>query len=247
MGGFVQLSSILNSSRMKSYSSPMVEQCAVIGDIVASKRVENRLTLQRTLVAVLSRVNSECQDSLRQPFEPTIGDEFQGVFDSVGSATRATLLVRLLLWEEKPLEVRFGIGLGSFEVFDESGMHRSQDGPGWWAARDAIERAETAGRSTKLSAKSLTRLIKFEGSRSIMDREVASTNAFLECRDALVEGMNARQRRILTGALLGVSQREIATNEGISPSAVSQNLRRSGGLAVKQAQEMFELRVTWST
>ena len=44
--------------------------------------------------------------------------------------------------------------------------------------------------------------------------------------------LDARQRRLVLGVLRGTSQKELAAAEGISPSAVSQSLKRAGAPAI---------------
>ena len=55
---------------------------ALIGDIVASKQAPDRAALQKRLVTVLRAVN-EAVPSI-QPLEPTLGDEFQAVYETLG-------------------------------------------------------------------------------------------------------------------------------------------------------------------
>ena len=64
------------------------------------------------------------------------------------------------------------------------------------------------------------------------DERAPLVNAYLLSRDHLVTAMSARSRRLLLGRLQGRVQTELAAQEGISPSAVSQNLRKSGAHAV---------------
>jgi hypothetical protein len=64
--------------------------------------------------------------------------------------------------------------------------------------------------------------------------------AFLICRDATIDQMNDRQRRLLLGLLLGRSQTQLATKEGITQGAVSQSLRHSGAFAIEAAQLRLE-------
>ena len=63
-------------------------------------------------------------------------------------------------------------------------------------------------------------------------------NAFLIVRDGLVDRLNDRSRRMLRRSLEGASQHQIAAEEGISASAVSQAFAK-GVTAVRDAQRMF--------
>jgi DNA-binding CsgD family transcriptional regulator len=51
-------------------------------------------------------------------------------------------------------------------------------------------------------------------------------------RDHLISAMKPRERRVAAASLLGDAQADIAEAEGITQSAVSQSLRRSGGAAL---------------
>ncbi|HEX8050699.1 MAG TPA: SatD family protein [Solirubrobacterales bacterium] len=134
----------------------------LIGDIVASRQVDDRALLQERLAEVLRRSNTELRPKVR--FEPTIGDEFQACFYSVAQAVRASLLVRLDLLRTAGVDSRYGLGVGDVEVFSRSPL--SQDGPGWWAAREAMES------SRWLAQRSQTAFVRtyFEAHRPLRSR-----------------------------------------------------------------------------
>jgi hypothetical protein len=156
-----------------------------------------------------------------QELESTVGDEFQGAYSDPRQAARVALLVRLAMLPA--VDVRCGIGEGEAETFDAARRPRLQDGPAWWAAREALERMATPRRS------SLRTWLVGGGSDDL--------NARLMCRDALVDRLNDRGRRMLALALRGHSQQEIAAIEGVSKSAVSQAFAR-GITAVRDAEDL---------
>lgn len=198
---------------------------AVIGDLVGSRRSGPRAEVQGALQDALDASAAVAQPVDR--LEPTVGDEFQGVYGDLGLATLATLLVRLHL--PAPLDVRCGIGTGVREVFDAARTPMLQDGPAWWSARAAINAlAQPGGRS---------RRTWFDPGEVERTTDPAVMNAFLLTRDALVDRLNERSRRMLRRALAGATQREIANAEEISESAVSQAFAK-GVSAVRDAQQM---------
>jgi hypothetical protein len=209
----------------------------LIGDVVASREHVDRGGLQRSLSAVLSWAN-ELLDPV-QPLELAVGDEFQGGFSDVAAATRASLLLRLaLLVGEAGADSRYGLGHGEVTVFDQTRAPVSQDGPGWWSARDAIERAKRLADSPRTSfVRTCFGSVPEEIGAS--PPELAAVEPFLFCRDAIVERMNDRQRRLLLGLMLGRSQAQLSIEEGITQGAVSQGLHRSQAFAVEIAQERF--------
>ncbi|MBD1272271.1 RNA polymerase subunit sigma-70 [Aeromicrobium tamlense] len=202
---------------MKPSTSEVV---ALIGDLVASRTASSRSGAQEALITALETA-AQLVPSLQAP-APTIGDEFQSTHASLRDALVTALAVRLALPPE--MDARVGIGIGTIEVVGRSEYGLTQDGPAWWNARDAIGQVERReGRQS--------------GLRSWV-HEGGTVNAYLMVRDHVVSGFDGRQRRLALGLLQGRTQRELAEAEGISPSAVSQSLRRSGAHAVLDGLEL---------
>jgi hypothetical protein len=209
----------------------------VIGDIVASKRFDDRRAVHDALAAALDRVNVTVEPL--QPLEVTIGDEFQGGYATLGDALWASLLVRLELLPE--IDTRYGLGLGSFEVLEQGRRGVTQDGPAWWSAREAIVEVKSRERRAGHSRRGRT-WFDYGTDRDWSIRTpvrptptAATVYAFLACRDELVADLNDRPLRLLRGWLAGRNQTEMATAEGISQSAVSQQLARTGAYAIRDA------------
>jgi predicted transcriptional regulator len=64
-------------------------------------------------------------------------------------------------------------------------------------------------------------------------------NAALVGRDELLAGLDARSLSVLDGMLQGMSQQQIAQHVGVTPSAVSQRVRRDGLAAVVTIDELL--------
>jgi hypothetical protein len=203
----------------------------LIGDLIGSRHSAGRAELQRSLQRALDRTNDILEPE--QPLEPTVGDEFQGAFRDPLSAARASLLLRLELLKEAEIDARFGLGWGEVTVFEDR-TPLSQDGPGWWSARAAIERVEEVSPGGRTGF--LRTYLESQQLRDLPEGETQALNAFLFCRDALVGQMKPRSRRLLLGLLLDRPQVELAAEEHISQSAVSQNLNASGAWAIKLAE-----------
>jgi hypothetical protein len=192
---------------------------AVIGDLIGSRRLSDRVAVHQALTRSLSEVNDLLKPD--HPFAVTVGDEYQGACTSLADAVLAATLVRLTLLPA--VDVRCGIGYGAVMVHDAAESAIVQDGPGWWTAREAIDtvgRARDARRSWYVG----------EGSGTV--------NAFLLCRDHVIDRLNERGIRMLRLALLGRSQKQIAEAEDVWPSAVSQQFARGVG-AVVEAQHLM--------
>ncbi|OBK74388.1 SatD family protein [Mycobacterium sp. 1274761.0] len=198
---------------MKGKASSSV-RATLIGDVVGSRTVADRARVHRLLNQALRDVAAQAVD----PPAFTVGDEFQGAYPRVGLAIDAALSLRLAVASD--IDVRFGIGWGAVTMLDEAAG--IQDGPGWWAAREAIEWTASTQRQPALA------LVR-TSFRAAADRtDVDSINAALICRDHLLGSLDDRSTRIVKALLKNRTKRDIAAAEGISASAVSQRSGRDG-------------------
>lgn len=198
----------------------MLPGIALIVDIVGSRELDDRPSAQEAILAAFA-IADEVRP-FRQRLAPTFADEFQAVFDDAPHAVWATAVGRLLLPEG--IDCRFGLGAGELREVGPGLGGTVQDGSAWWRARAAIEEAH--GRQDRRNPYLRT---WFDGPGA------PTINALLLLRDAAIDRMRARERRIAGAALLGRSQVEIARAEGVTQSAVSQSLRRSGAAALVAA------------
>jgi hypothetical protein len=210
--------------------APNDSVATLIGDIVDSKSFDNRARLQATLESALRSVNATVQPI--QPLLSTIGDEFQGVFATVAEAVKASLLLRLELLRAGEVDSRYGLGYGEVTIFRAGSP--TQDGPGWWSARAGIAEAEASSLGSRTAF--VRTCFGRDRATALPAGETAALNAFLICRDAIVAEMSPRNRRFLRGLLLGRSQVDLAREEGVTQSAVSQALAGGGAHAIEAAE-----------
>ena len=226
---------------MPSVSSPAAPHprtaVALIGDLVSSREHPDRAAVQQALVRALAEVEALVPSV--QPLDVTLGDEFQGAYATVADAALAALLVRLALLPE--VDTRYGLGRGSFTVFDADRDLVSQDGPAWWAARSAVDTARS--RAGQPRSRSVRTWYAVEdpggGAEGSAAGGAAAVNAFLACRDEILARMSPRELRLLRALLLGEQQAAMAAQEGIGQPAVSQSLTRSGAYAVLAAHDLL--------
>jgi hypothetical protein len=216
-------------------------RCVLIGDIVDSRGAADRAALHRSVEAALLVVE-DAVPSLAG-LRVTVGDEFQGSYATLGDAVDAALRVRLALLPD--VDTRIGIGRGPVATLDaERGI---EDGPGWWAARSAVDAAEEA--ATRPATRHLRTVYRVapehletaEADAAGLDAAtVDAVNAAMLCRDHLVGSCSDRSIRLLRGLMQpNTTQGELATLEGISPSAVSQRVRADGLGAVLAAHDLL--------
>lgn len=204
-----------------------VASAALIGDLVGSRAVADRPALHARLTAALADVNADLDPPT--PLRVTLGDEFQGVFATVGDAVAASLRLRLALLPAQ--DVRHGIGWGDVAVLDAA--PRVEDGPAWWAARDAIHAVEQAQRH----AATRSRRTAYRLAAGADGPDPRPVEAALLLRDEMVGGLSPRSVSVLRGLLGGSTQRQVAEELGISASAVSQRVRADGLAALMAADD----------
>ncbi|MFD5226926.1 SatD family protein [Microbacterium sp. NPDC058342] len=199
---------------------------AVIADIVGSRRLRDRAKAQQIFDETIARVERE-HPLAEHALRPTVGDEQQGVYRTLDQALASLLLLQLALPDG--IEFRFGLGIGDIRAI-ESEHRELSDGPGWWAARDAIEAVHA--RQQRAVPTTRTWIVGAPGQDEVMETALAASNAYLLARDEIVVRMSERERRLAYGRAGGMSQRELAEQEGITQPAVSKALRSSGAAAL---------------
>lgn len=193
--------------------------CAVLGDVVGSRRAPDRAEVHNRLQGAVALVGGQI----------TVGDEFQARYATLGEAIAAALRVRLELWPH--VDVRFGIGRGAILDLDE--QRAIQDGPAWWAARAAIDGVRAASQTRALrSLRTAYRCPEDPAGE-------AAVNAALALRDQMLAAASDRSVRLFTGLVAGHTQADLAGTEGISRSAVSQQVGRQGVGALLHAQALL--------
>ena len=188
-----------------------------------SRTHRDRQALHDELSRPLARANAAVAG--QDPLVITVGDEFQGVYPTLGQALHASFVVRTALHPRT--DVRFGLGRGAVTTLDPvRGIH---DGPAYWAARDAITAAEERARKAQTRTSRTAYLGPDDAPRT-----VAAVQAALDCLDFMVGSMSTTSREILGGLMHGHAQHDVADRVGISASAVSQRVRRDGiGVALE--------------
>ncbi len=79
---------------------------ALIGDIIGSKKIDNRYQVQKSLESCLADLNNEFQAVLASKLSITLGDEFQGLLSLDAPLFQIIDRINLAM---KPYQVRFGI------------------------------------------------------------------------------------------------------------------------------------------
>lgn len=108
---------------------------ALIGDIIESKKIQDRAQAQQKLLQLMKELNQQYQKYLVSPFTVTAGDEFQALF--LPNSDMFQIIEQLSI-AFAPYESRFGIGAGDMITEINKEQSIGSDGPAYWLAREAI-------------------------------------------------------------------------------------------------------------
>ncbi len=118
------------------FNNDKKQYIAIIGDIVDSKKIQDRDKAQSRLKDTLSAVNKWYSNSIASDFIITLGDEFQGLLKSGEEAIR---IIEEIEYKMYPVKIRFGIGIGEITTEIDPKMSLGADGPAYYNARQMIE------------------------------------------------------------------------------------------------------------
>ena len=106
----------------------------VIGDLISSKRIQERKLMQRKLLKILNKVNT-ANTSIVSPYTLTLGDEFQAVYSKPSNLFRDLIFIEKNLY---PVKIRLSIAIGSITTSLNKKQAIGMDGPVFHIARDKI-------------------------------------------------------------------------------------------------------------
>lgn len=179
----------------------------LIGDVVGSRRLAARATLQRRLKTRLAALNTR-RPELVSRYTLTLGDEFQMVSrDASGIFTD----IFDLLAAVAPVQMRFGLAVGEIVTPLNHDQAIGMDGPAFHRARAVLERLKEEGR-----------LLGVQGDTAEPDPLVT---AILNVLSAQVEGWKPVRLQLFAGVLAGVPAATLAAQAGITARAVNKNIR----------------------
>jgi hypothetical protein len=118
-----------------------MSKIVLIGDIIASRKIKDRSSVQKNLKAVIRQINRK-NPNLLSPYTITLGDEFQAVFQKADQIFADIISILLALYPE---QVRFSIGIGSLDTPINKQQAIGMDGPAFYLARKGIEQLKATG------------------------------------------------------------------------------------------------------
>ncbi|TDO91998.1 SatD family protein [Halanaerobium saccharolyticum] len=176
------------------------DSIVVIGDIIDSKKIDNRKKVQNELIELLAKLNHDYQDYIEAPFKITLGDEFYGVLNNFSPVIN---ILQILEVEFREIDFRFGIGQGEFNNYNQG---------------TAYENALKAVKIAK-DKKFKIHLICVNN-----DKYFQIINLILHLYFSIFNKFTFNQKYIIYNLSRGKKQKEIAADLDSSQSSVSQSL-----------------------
>ncbi|MGD8594964.1 MAG: SatD family protein [Gammaproteobacteria bacterium] len=118
-----------------------MSKIVLIGDIIASRKIKDRSSVQKQLKAAIRQLNRK-NPNLLSPYTITLGDEFQAVFDK---ADRLFSDIINILFALYPEQVRFSVGVGAIDTPINKQQAIGMDGQAFYLARKGIEQLKASG------------------------------------------------------------------------------------------------------
>jgi len=199
----------------------------LLGDVIKSRAFVDQSELFNSIQEGLSWLNEHLESN--QPAQLMTGDEFQVAYDDVPSALLASTLISLRLADT--CRFRFGIGAGTI-ISDHQYSPAAQSGTAWWRAREAIDAIKGIQKSATRWPSTLNTLFIGEGIA-----EDHYINAFLICRDQILNRLDSKDARITLGLFLNESQSDVSRELKISQPTISSRQRANGPSALLRAHE----------
>jgi hypothetical protein len=207
----------------------MSNHCAIIGDIRQSRDIENWPEIFRLLTDTLEEVNSRFAGAVLIPFNPTVGDEFQGALKTPRHAYDVYTFIKASI----PVHVYFGLGIGVVEKTqsDDKGLR----GSAFYRARESLELCKTE-----------EGLIRLRTSDHPRNDEISNT--LLKFIDLHEINWTDRQREIIYFYRIHptLTHRQIGERFSIAQSTVTKIMKAAFFPIIKESEQVVFSRLSES-
>ena len=211
-----------------------VVYCAIIGDIIGSRNIEERSSVQKNLKKILDKINDEYRSEIASRFTITIGDEFQGLIRSTKYLLK---IIDTIKMEFYPNMLRFGVGFGIMytEIIEEVSI--GSDGPAYYAARKAIDEIKYSNNKYEQP----DRDILIYDDNKISNEKYDLINATLSLCRVIEKGWTQKQREVIVEMFYtNKSQRSLAEELGVKQSSIHRRLNSGNYFTYKNAKEKID-------
>ena len=215
---------------MSLSKSSTIKYIAIIGDIKMSKSIIERGKLQKHVINILKTINDKYAPSIASKFLITLGDEFQGL---LSSGDHLMDIIQFIKTEAQPIEIRFGIGVGTITTAINPEAALGADGPAYYMARECIDNMKMAERTKGRVCGNVQ--IRIDSSNHSQE---LSLNTIFNLMHCIEQNWTVKQKEIVYYALLHrEKQTDIAKQFNVSQSHVQQVFSKTHFYAYKDAYD----------
>ncbi|MGM0411472.1 MAG: SatD family protein [Bacillota bacterium] len=208
--------------------------CAIIGDIVNSRKISNRSKAQEKLKKILSNLNSNYKNNIASKFTITLGDEFQGLLFNTNNLISIIDRIKIDFY---PHIIRFGIGIGDINTKINKNISIGSDGPAYYAARKAIDDIKKVSKSYESPEQD----IKIYKYKDYNNTKLQLINSNLVLCTYIENRWTDKQIEVIKLLKFeNKSQREIAKEVQITQPSVQKRLNSSGYFTYKRSRDTVE-------
>ena len=209
------------------------EYIVIIGDIINSRKLNNRQEVQTKLKNVLKEINQQYVEEIMAKFVISLGDEFQGLIKKQGNIIKIISTIEEAL---APVKLRFGVGVGVVNTNIDFDNSLEIDGEAYYRARKMIQEIEN--RQSQY-VESYSNIMICSSDESSRDDELA--NATLSVCTSLKSKWTNRQKEIISAYLRNCeNQYKTAKALDIAQSSVNRALRGAEFYSYKTAMNKVE-------
>lgn len=189
--------------------------CVIVGDIIHSRRLEfdERKRTTEAIEKILMQINDSYRESILGAFGLVRGDSIEGVLYSQENALCIIRDIIRQVYEITGQKLRICAAINELSVV--SSDCNKADGPAFHVAVEELEKLKAKKSEHWLQ---VILKIKDETAQSLID-------VSLELLSALTAGWTDRQRELVWALEEHSSQLLVSKLEGISPAAVSKQLK----------------------
>lgn len=198
--------------------------CAIIGDIVGSKKLKTREEIQFKFDKVLKKINTKYSDDIASKFMITLGDEFQGLLKNFHVSYK---IIKEIQKNMDPVKLVFGVGIGPMDTEFKRYNSIGSDGPAYHLARYMVQKSKIKKPS-----------ICYKIYNSLAGDLINSSIYFIES----CQNKRTKKQKVAVELYENKkSQMKVAKSLNIGQSAVSQLLKNSFYDEIKNAEDNIEV------
>jgi hypothetical protein len=196
-----------------------MQYCAIIGDIVGSRKLKNRFVVQQEFLAVAELANREFSEYIEAAFTVTIGDEFQVLLRKISAAP---MVIEFVKNKMSDVDFLFGVGIGGIAT-EIKATAIGMDGPAFHLARKGLEHAKKRKRQS----------VVFES--SIIGIEILNALQFFV--ESCEKRQSKRQKEAIYHFRRNLTQNDVAEIMGIRQQSVHDLLVNAYWTELEEARE----------